>query len=80
MLMSGFAIAQDSLKTQELDDVIVYATRAKENTPTTYSEISRKQIEKVNLGQDLPMLLNWSPSLVTTSDAGAGVRLYWVEN
>ncbi len=73
MLMSGFAIAQDSLKTQELDDVIVYATRAKENTPTTYSEISRKQIEKVNLGQDLPMLLNWSPSLVTTSDAGAGV-------
>ncbi|MEP0986322.1 TonB-dependent receptor [Ekhidna sp.] len=73
MLISGFAIAQDSLKTQELDDVIVYATRAKENTPTTYSEISRKQIEKVNLGQDLPMLLNWSPSLVTTSDAGAGI-------
>lgn len=73
MLVSGLAFAQDSLKTQELDDVIVYATRAKENTPTTYSEITREQIEKVNLGQDLPILLNLSPSLVTTSDAGAGV-------
>ncbi len=72
-LMSGFAFAQDSLKTKELDDVIVYATRANKNTPTTYSEISREQIEDVNLGQDLPILLNWSPSLVTTSDAGAGV-------
>ncbi|WP_420576985.1 TonB-dependent receptor [Ekhidna sp.] len=73
MLLTGFAYSQDSLKTQELDDVIVYATRANENTPTTYSEISKKEIEDVNLGQDLPILLNLSPSLVTTSDAGAGV-------
>ncbi len=73
LLISGFAFAQDSLKTKELDDVIVYATRANENTPTTYSEITRDQIKEVNLGQDLPILLNLSPSLVTTSDAGAGV-------
>ncbi|MEQ8628995.1 TonB-dependent receptor [Ekhidna sp.] len=73
VLLTGFAYSQDSLKTQELDDVIVYATRANENTPTTYSEISKKEIENVNLGQDLPILLNLSSSLVTTSDAGAGV-------
>ena len=73
VLLAGFAYSQDSLKTQELDDVIVYATRANENTPTTYSEISKKEIEHVNLGQDLPILLNLSPSVVTTSDAGAGV-------
>ena len=73
VLLTGCAYSQDSLKTQELDDVIVYATRANENTPTTYSEISKKEIENVNLGQDLPILLNLSPSLVTTSDAGAGV-------
>ncbi|WP_436514926.1 TonB-dependent receptor [Ekhidna sp. To15] len=73
LLISGFAFAQDSLKTKELDDVIVYATRANENTPTTYSEITREQIKEVNLGQDLPILLNLSPSLVTTSDAGGGV-------
>ena len=73
VLLTGFAYSQDSLKTQELDDVIVYATRANENTPTTYSEISKDEIKNVNLGQDLPILLNLSPSLVTTSDAGAGV-------
>ncbi|GAB4230446.1 MAG: TonB-dependent receptor [Ekhidna sp.] len=73
MLLAELAYSQDSLKTQELDDVIVYATRANEKTPTTYSEISKKEIEDVNLGQDLPILLNLSPSLVTTSDAGAGV-------
>jgi iron complex outermembrane receptor protein len=72
-LLTGVAFSQDSLKTQELDDVIVYATRANENTPTTYSEISKNEIKNVNLGQDLPILLNLSPSLVTTSDAGAGV-------
>lgn len=64
---------QDTLKTRELDDVIVYATRANDKTPTTFSEVSKDQIEEVNLGQDLPVLLNLSPSLVTTSDAGAGV-------
>ena len=73
VLIASFAYSQDSLKTQELDDVIVYATRANENTPATYSEISKEQIKNVNLGQDLPILLNLSPSLVTISDAGAGV-------
>lgn len=73
MLIASLSFAQDSLKTQELDDVIVYSTRANENTPTTYSQVSREQIKKVNLGQDLPILLNLSPSLVTTSDAGAGI-------
>lgn len=73
LLLASFAMAQDSLKTRRLDDVIVYATRANDNTPTTYSEISKEQLESVNLGQDLPILLNLSPSVVTTSDAGAGV-------
>ena len=64
-----------SLKEQAIlaDEVIVTATRANENTPTTYSEISSVELEKQNLGQDLPFLLNQMPSVVTTSDAGAGV-------
>lgn len=73
LLLANFVYGQDSLKTQRLDDVIVYATRANDNTPTTYSEISKKKLRNVNLGQDLPILLNLSPSIVTTSDAGAGV-------
>jgi iron complex outermembrane recepter protein len=54
-------------------EVIVTATRAAENSPTTYSTVSRKEIEQVNLGQDMPYLLQTSPSVVTTSDAGTGI-------
>lgn len=73
LLLTNFVFGQDSLRTKKLDDVIVYATRANDKTPTTYSEISKQDLESVNLGQDLPILLNLSPSIVTTSDAGAGV-------
>jgi len=54
-------------------EVIVTATRASENSPTTYSTVTRKEIEQVNLGQDMPYLLQTSPSVVTTSDAGTGI-------
>lgn len=55
------------------DQVIVTATRVNEKTPTTYSTINKVTLQKQNFGQDLPFALNWTPSLVTTSDAGAGV-------
>ncbi len=55
------------------DEILVTATRATNNSPTTFSNISKASIEKQNFGQDLPFVLNWSPSIVTTSDAGAGV-------
>ncbi len=55
------------------DQVIVSATRVNEKTPTTYSTINKLTLQKQNFGQDLPLTLNWTPSLVTTSDAGAGV-------
>lgn len=58
---------------QVTEEVVVYATRANDKTPTTFSNVSKQAIEKQNFGQDLPIILNWSPSLVTTSDAGAGV-------
>ncbi|HCW07397.1 MAG TPA: TonB-dependent receptor, partial [Cytophagales bacterium] len=58
---------------QLTDEVVVYATRANENSPTAFSNISKTTIQKQNFGQDLPFVLNWTPSLVTTSDAGAGV-------
>jgi iron complex outermembrane receptor protein len=58
---------------QLTDEVIVYATRATSETPTTFTNVDQSAIKKQNFGQDLPFLLNWTPSLVTTSDAGAGV-------
>lgn len=65
-----FALAKDPLLD---DEVIVFSTRANEKTPTTFTTITNKEIRSQNLGQDLPFLVNWSPSVVTTSDAGAGV-------
>jgi iron complex outermembrane receptor protein len=38
-----------------------------------FNNISKKEISKRNLGQDLPILLNFIPNVVTTSDAGAGI-------
>jgi iron complex outermembrane receptor protein len=58
---------------QLTDEVVVYATRANDMTPTTFSQLNKQAIKRQNFGQDLPMLLNWTPSLVTTSDAGAGI-------
>jgi iron complex outermembrane receptor protein len=58
---------------QLTDEVVVYATRANDKTPTTFTNVSGQSLQKQNFGQDMPMLLNWTPSLVTTSDAGAGV-------
>lgn len=55
------------------EEVMVYATRAHEKTPTTYSNISNEELETLNAGQDLPYLLRFTPSVVVTSDAGAGV-------
>ena len=56
--------------TQVTDEVVVYATRANEKTPTTFSTINKQTLQKQNFGQDMPYLLNWTPSVVTTSDAG----------
>ena len=55
------------------DELVVYATRANDKTPTTYTNVSQQAIQKQNFGQDMPFILNWTPSLVTTSDAGAGI-------
>lgn len=49
------------------------AIRAGEKAPFTKTNISKKEIQKQNLGQDLPFLLNQTPSVVINSDAGNGV-------
>jgi iron complex outermembrane receptor protein len=55
------------------DAVFVYATRAGSTTPVTSSTVDKVQLEKQNLGQDIPYLLNTTPSFVSSSDAGAGI-------
>tara|TARA_R110000868_G_scaffold235273_5_gene489059 strand:- start:2828 stop:5227 length:2400 start_codon:yes stop_codon:yes gene_type:complete len=55
------------------DDVFVKATRVDDTTPFSYTNIDKAQLDEKNLGQDVPYLLRNTPSVVTTSDAGAGI-------
>jgi iron complex outermembrane recepter protein len=66
---------QDTLpKTQEvLDEVLVRSIRVSADSPVTHSNLTEEELEKRNLGQDIPFMLNFLPSVVSTSDAGAGV-------
>src|SRR5690606_1931988 len=56
-----------------VEDVFVSATRAKENSATTFKNLNKEDIRKANLGQDIPYLLDQTPGVVIGSDAGAGI-------
>lgn len=66
----NFALKRSTL---QADEVFVRSTRTGKNSGFTYTNLSKKELAKNNLGQDLPFLLNQTPSAVVTSDAGAGV-------
>jgi len=55
------------------EEVVISATRASVKTPSTYQNISKQELKGKNLGQDIPFLLESTPSVVVTSDAGAGI-------
>jgi iron complex outermembrane recepter protein len=62
-----------SKRTYLTEEATVTATRASDNSPTAFSNITKKEIEEKNLGQDIPFLLATTPSVVMTSDAGNAV-------
>ncbi|TVR81836.1 MAG: TonB-dependent receptor [Chitinophagaceae bacterium] len=55
------------------DEVLVSAIRAGSETPATFTNMEREEIDRKNIGVDLPFLLDQTPSVVVNSDAGAGV-------
>lgn len=65
----------DSLEGKEiiLEEVLVSALRVTREIPLTFSNLRKEEFQPRNLGQDIPILLNYLPAVVTTSDAGAGV-------
>ena len=66
----NIALLSKSVMTEE---VFVSATRAGENTPMSYTTVTKEDISKNNIVQDIPYLLDYTPSLVVSSDAGTGV-------
>src|SRR5665213_504270 len=78
VVFTFIAHAQDSSHhklsdTLMLDNIEISSIRASDKAPFTKTDISKKEIAKVNLGQDLPFILNQTPSVFVNSDAGNGV-------
>ena len=82
LLVSAPILAQDVNNSKNLDsltsilnleEVTVSAIKAKNDTPVSFVNLSKENIEKTNLAQDIPILLKNTPSVVTHSDAGAGI-------
>lgn len=71
--ISSFAQEQPKDSVKSIEEVLISAVRAKEKNPVTFTNVSKEAIAPRNLGQDIPVLLNYLPSVVTTTDAGAGV-------
>ena len=56
-----------------LAEVFLKSIRVDADSPITFSNLSNEEIESRNLGQDIPVLMNYLPSVVSTTDAGNGV-------
>ena len=56
-----------------LDDLEIKSIKASDNAPFAKTNLNKKDIEALNVGQDIPFILNQTPSVVVNSDAGNGV-------
>jgi iron complex outermembrane receptor protein len=63
----------DTTKAEQLSQIVLKATRVTDASPITYSNVTKEDLKPRNLGQDMPILLNYLPNVVSTSDAGAGI-------
>ncbi len=57
----------------QLDAIEIQANRVGSNSPFTATNMDKSQLQKENLGTDVPYILQWTPSMVVTSDAGTGI-------
>ena len=76
-MLCSYAFAQTKETVKDsfyiLSPVEVRTIRAADYARFTKTNLSKKEISKTNLGQDIPFLLNQTPSVVINSDAGNGV-------
>ena len=63
----------DSIYIISLNEVNVEGIRVSSDSPITHSNLLKDDLKTRNLGQDIPLLLNFLPSVVTSSDAGNGI-------
>ena len=66
-------VAENHDKVEQLDSVIVSASRAGKKTPVTYSMVGKEELCSSNPINSLPMTLNLLPSVVTSNEGGTGL-------
>lgn len=68
--MWDIVLQKQSIK---IDEIEISATKVSDNMPFTFRNYTTNEINARNYGTDLPYILDNSPSVVTTSDAGVGI-------
>jgi len=67
----------DTIRLQQsmliMDEMMVRSTRARAEQPITSAIVSKESLDKLNFGQDMPVLLDQQTSVNTATDAGNGV-------
>jgi iron complex outermembrane receptor protein len=69
-IQTDFSLEETGLFVKPVE---ISSLRVGEHSPFTQSTLTAEEIKKQNLGQDLPLLLNQLPGVVTNSDAGTGI-------
>ncbi|MEO6133202.1 MAG: TonB-dependent receptor, partial [Saprospiraceae bacterium] len=72
-LMGSVDITFHISRNIQMNEISVIARRASNKEPVTHDDITSEELKKKDFGQDMPYLLENSPSVVVTSDAGAGI-------
>jgi iron complex outermembrane receptor protein len=75
-VVAGVAAFTQNAEVQDtvlLQPIEIKAVRANDKAPFTKTNLSKAEIQKVNIGQDLPFILNQTPSVIVNSDAGNGI-------
>ncbi len=56
-----------------IDELEIRAVENRERDPFANSQYDREEFDSRNVGQDIPTLLSYTPSLTVSSDAGTGI-------
>ena len=73
-IAQNVSASKDSLPENpiRLDAIVIEAIRAKKNTPVAFSNVSKKEIQQKNVGQQIPLLLDHLPNVVSSAEDGIG--------
>jgi len=69
-LISFNLFAQDSLKINKLNTITITGIRADGKTPISLKNFNKKQLDSIYFGEEVPILLDKTPSITSSSDGG----------